>query len=155
MIVVNTSPLVALERLGRLNLLSTLFQELTRPQSVFDELMTGRSRYGVSEQLFRAEWIKTFPDPPEASFRPELGKGETAAIALAVQQKADLILLDDLAARNVAKEMELEVSGTLGVLIAGYRQNLLNDIDQALEQPKASGFHMSDTLIQHVKNQTM
>lgn len=149
-IVVNTSPLIALDRIGCLDLLPGLFRRVTRPQSVVDEIIAGRIQYGVSKDLLNADWLETVPDPPEAAYRPELGAGETAAIALAVREKAELILLDDLAARNVAKELGLQVSGTLGVLIAGFKKGRLANLDQALNSLTAAGFHMTEELVQFV-----
>lgn len=154
-VIVNSSPFLALERIGCLQLLPDLFQQVVRPQSVWDELTAGSRAYGISEELSKSKWIKTLPDPPTASFRPELGNGETAAIALAIQEKADLILLDDLAARNVAEELGLQISGTLGVLIAGYQKKLITDIEQPIHDLRDCGFHMSDSLVRYVKKQSM
>ena len=152
-IIVNTSPLIALDRIGCLLLLPALFHRITSPQSVLDEVIAGRMQHGASEDLLRGDWLETLPDPPEAAYRPELGAGETAAIALAVQEKADLILLDDLAARNVARELGLKVSGTLGVLITGFKKGHLADLDQPLNSLRATGFHMSAELIRFVRNE--
>lgn len=87
-IVVNTSPLLVLDRINCLQLLPALFGQVLRPQSVVNEIEAGRKKYGVSEQIIKSEWMTTVDDPPEMALRPELGAGETAAIALAVQRKA-------------------------------------------------------------------
>ena len=140
----NTSPLVALDQIGHLDILPELFGEITRPQSVVDELNFGRSVYGGSDSLFHAAWLKTVEDPPEMVLRKELGAGETAAIALAVRMKADLVILDDLAARNVAVELGLNITGTLGVLLAAYKKEHLLDLQGAVSELIASGFRISD-----------
>ena len=153
MIVSNTSPLLALDRIGRLHLLPELWGRVTRPQSVLDEIVAGKGRYGASPQLLGADWLETLPDPGEAGYRPELGAGETAAIALALDRQATLVLLDDLAARNVAAELGLSMSGTLGVLLAATRKGLLDDIEPALKDLMDAGFHMSEELLQIVRTQ--
>jgi len=146
-VVVNTSPLIALDRIDHLNVLSQLFGDVTRPRSVLDELMAGKHIYGGSQSIFHADWIKTLDDPPEMILRKELGAGETAVIALALRLKADLVILDDLSARNVAVELGLNVTGTLGVLLAAHRKGFLQDINQALFALKDAGFRISDAAI--------
>jgi predicted nucleic acid-binding protein len=146
-IVVNTSPLVALDRIGQLDLLPKLFGKIIRPQSVVDELNAGRKIYGGSDALFHAAWLETAEDPPEMVLRKELGAGETAAIALALRIKADLVILDDLAARNVAAELELKVTGTLGILLAAHKKGILKDLQHAITQLTDSGFRVSDTIV--------
>lgn len=150
-VVVNTSPLIALDRIGHIDILPRLFGELIRPQSVADELRAGKHLYGGTDALFRADWLKTLADPPEMMLRKELGAGETAVIALALRMHADLTILDDLAARNVAAELGLCVTGTLGVLLAAHRKGLLEHPSQAFAALKDSGFRISDALIASIQ----
>ena len=146
-VVVNTSPLIALDRIGYLEILPKLFGHILRPQSVVNELRAGRNVYGGSDLLFNADWMETVEDPVEMALRKELGAGETAAIALAFRNKADLVILDDLAARNVAIELGLKVTGTLGVLLAAHKKGVLKDLRQTITELKSSGFRLSDTLV--------
>jgi predicted nucleic acid-binding protein len=62
-VVVNTSPLIVLDRIGHLEILKALYGSIIRPQSVLDELNVGRGRYELSSDLCDAEWIITEPDP--------------------------------------------------------------------------------------------
>jgi uncharacterized protein len=149
-VVVNTSPLIALERIGRLHLFRELFGEVTRPQAVADELHAGRERYGLSDDLERAEWILTEPDPPEMVLRRELGAGETAAVSLAHASGADLVVLDDLQARLVAQGLGLTVTGTLGILLAAQQKGLLDDLPGALKRLQDAGFRISTELLKTI-----
>lgn len=151
-VVVNTSPLVALERIGELDILPKLFGKIIRPQSVVDELNAGRSIYGGIDALYHVSWLETVEDPPEMALRKELGDGETAAIALAFRLKADLVILDDLAARNVAVELGLNVTGTLGVLLAAHKKGILKDLRRTITLLKDSGFRVSNTIITTILN---
>jgi len=56
---------------------------------VLEELLAGGDTHPVSEAVTVAEWIQTEPSPKSASLRPELGRGETAAISLAYESEAD------------------------------------------------------------------
>lgn len=151
-VVVNTSPLAALDRIGRLDVLPKLFTEVIRPQSVVDELQAGGKIHGGSSALYSSAWLKTVEDPPEMILRKELGAGETAVIAIASRIQAELVILDDLAARNVAVELGLNITGTLGVLLAAHQKGILSDIEQAVFALTESGFRVSDKMIRSVLN---
>ena len=151
-VIVDTSPLIALERIGQLELLRALYDNVVRPQSVLDELNRGAERYQISSILINAEWIITEPDPVEMALRRELGAGETAAITLAYKSHADLIILDDLQARLVADAMGLRCTGTLGVLLAANHKNFLPDIALAIQKLQQCGVRISDTLLQKMSD---
>jgi predicted nucleic acid-binding protein len=146
-VVVNSSPLIALERIGSLDVLKSLYGTVVRPQSVLDELGAGRSRYNFDRALFDTDWILTEPDPPEMVFRKELGAGETAAITLAYKTAADLVILDDLPARLVATGLGLHITGTLGVLTAASRLGVIKDLASSVHALQEHGFHLSEELI--------
>ena len=82
--------------------------------------------------------------------RKELGEGETAVITLALKVNADLVVLDDLAARNVAAELGLSVTGTLGVLLAAYKKGYIPDLNNAISELKASGFRLSESMSESI-----
>jgi predicted nucleic acid-binding protein len=146
-VVVNTSPFIALDRIGQLDLLKALYGTVVRPQSVVDELLAGEARYSVSSALRNAEWILTEPDPAETTLRRELGPGETAAIALALNTAADLVILDDLQARLLAATLNLRLTGTLGVLLAAHQLGLLPDVKGALADLHHAGFRLPASVV--------
>ncbi|MBN2341080.1 MAG: DUF3368 domain-containing protein [Deltaproteobacteria bacterium] len=108
------------------------------------------AQYGGSDSLYSGEWIHTHPTPEEIVFRKELGAGETAAIILAKKMNANLLLLDDLAARRVAAELNLSVSGTIGVLVAAHQKGLLPDLEKQLNALIACGFRISEHLLKSI-----
>ncbi len=114
------------------------------------EIEDGRDKHGVPNELYNSDWLETVNDPPEMNLRRELGSGETAVIALAVRENADLVILDDLAARNVAVGLGLSVSGTLGILLAAYKRGLLKDVNLAVDALTMVGFRVSQKIIDEV-----
>lgn len=146
-VLANTSPLIALDRIGRLHLLPQLYGKIVRPQAVVEELRAGRTAYPGSEPLFTADWLITEPDPPEMVLRKELGAGETAVLTLALNTRADLVILDDLQARLVAVGLGLRVTGTLGVLLAAHHTGIEPDVRKAVTDLRAAGFYLSDDLL--------
>ncbi|MBN1671575.1 MAG: DUF3368 domain-containing protein [Kiritimatiellae bacterium] len=147
-VVVNTSPFIALARIGELAILHQLYGTVVRPQSVLDELHAGVEQHGLDAELTDAEWIVTEPDPPEMILRKELGDGETAVITLALKTNADLVVLDDLQARLVAQSLSLKLTGTLGILCAAHRTGLLADLADAIRRLREAGFRISEELVQ-------
>jgi predicted nucleic acid-binding protein len=146
-VIVDTSLLIALDQIGHIDLLRRLFGSVVRPQAVLEELLAGGDRHPLSDAMTVAEWIKTEPNPKSASLRPELGRGETAAISLAYESEADLIILDDLQARLVAAGLGLRVTGTVGVLIAARKEGYGPDIEETIRLLDIAGFRMSAELL--------
>jgi len=146
-VIVNTSPLIALDRIGRLGLLRQLFVNIVRPQAVLDELLAGRHRHEGSKELYDAEWISTEPNPHGMNLRKELGAGETAVIILAMNTQADLVLLDDLQARIVAVGVGLQVAGTLGLVQAACDAALIPDAKVVFNELQRCGFRMPHHLL--------
>ena len=145
-VIVNTSPLIALSRIERINLLRDLYKQVVCPQSVVDEIEAGVQK-GHTPAMALPPWVSVDPDPPEMAFRRELGAGESAVLSLALVTKADLVVLDDLQARLVAAELNLRTTGTLGILVAAQQRGLIPSIRDEARKLQAAGFHIHPTLI--------
>ncbi len=130
-VISNSSPLIALERVGRLDLIRQLFGRVDVPPA-------------VAREVFEADtipnWIEvvTLSGPVSAKIPLALGAGEREAIALALEQPPTWVVLDDLPARRLAATLGLPVIGTVGLLLAAKQQALiplleplLNDLEQA------------------------
>lgn len=149
-VVCNTSPIIALACAGRLDLLRAVHGEILVPDAVFDEItVAGAGEPGASE-VAQATWIKRRPALNVSlvnALSLELDAGEAEAIALAVEIRAGLILLDERRGRRAAKRLGLTVAGTLGVLIAAKDRGLLASVRPVLDALRAdAGFWMDDNL---------
>src|SRR5688500_4054226 len=100
----NTSPLLYLYRIEAIDWLSKLFDEVWSPEAVKNELLAGRSKgYNVPNPA-DYPWLKII-DPksmPSEWLALDLGTGEIAAMALALENPSHIILLDDGLARRTA-----------------------------------------------------
>ena len=88
-VVSNSSPLIALGRIGQLGLLRQLFNEILIPPAVAHE---------AAASVAGQEWIRVQslvePVLPEA-MRPGLGAGEREALSLAAEIRANAVVVDD------------------------------------------------------------
>jgi len=122
-VVLNTSPLIVLSKLGLLELaLTELFYEAQIPQGVLSEL--GRKDdavYHLVKDLVRRGLLKV--EEVSVSF-PRLGVGESSAILVALN-KGKVAVIDDKRARRLARELGLEVIGTIAILRELYERGYL------------------------------
>lgn len=135
-VVSDSSPLIALARIRRLELLAYLFGRILIPAEVHYEVtVAGRGLPGADE-IMSAAWIRVEATrgPAEAPVEQAcggLGAGERAAILLAKSLSADLTLLDEWKARRIAQRAGLSVAGCLAVLETGARTGLVRDLRAA------------------------
>ncbi len=107
----NTSPLLYLYRIDALDWLPRLFTEVWIPAAVFDELKEGRRRRDDVPDPGSYGWLQVV-DPratPSEWLSLDLGPGELAAMALALENPTRIVLLDDRAARRTAQAAGLTV----------------------------------------------
>jgi predicted nucleic acid-binding protein len=142
-IVTDSTCLIALERLGRLDILPSLFEPIYAPPEVSREFGTSLPWLQVVE----------LADPDRVVFlSASVDAGEAEAIVLA-RERGLKVVLDDLRARRLAHRFELEVIGTLGILVRAKRQGILDVLRPLLDQMENFGFHMSSELKEEVLRQ--
>jgi predicted nucleic acid-binding protein len=152
----NTSPLLNLAIIGRLALLKEQFETIFIPPAVREELRIESDLPGskVIGEAIEAGWIQ-IEQVRDMAFvkilRRELDKGESEAIALALQAQADWTLLDEKEGRRVAKSLGLRVTGVLGILLCARREGKLEHFEKVLEDLRGkAGFHIRDDLLKDV-----
>jgi predicted nucleic acid-binding protein len=134
-VVSNSGPLMALGKLGLVSLFHALYDSVLIPTAVYEEVVTRGleqnqpDAYAVQLAIARNE-IGVIDVPPETMSEVirtwPLHMGEKHAIQLAVTAAADWVLLDDRLARECAQQVGLNVKGTLGIIVAAYRRQLLS-----------------------------
>ena len=132
-VVSDSSPLIALSSIDRLDLMQLLFDTVVIPVSVRDEVIGTATKIGVELPSF----ISVEPvaaDLPVRFLKLNLHAGESEAIALALERGVQGIILDDKQAREIADELGLKVIGTLGLLILAKRKGLLSEVRPVMAQ---------------------
>ncbi|MBE0544895.1 MAG: DUF3368 domain-containing protein [Verrucomicrobia bacterium] len=146
-IVSNTSPLCYLVLIGHAPVLPRLYGDIATTGTVLAELRHADAPPAVRTWAAAApEWLKIHPDPvPRDNTLADLDPGERTAILLAEQLRADVVLLDEAAARALAIQRGLKVAGTLGVLRDAAQAGLLK-LPDALDQLRKTNFRASPEL---------
>lgn len=146
-IVSNTSPLCYLVLIGHASVLPKLYSDLATTETVLAELRHVDAPPAV--QTWAAappEWLKIHPDPvPRDNFLADLDPGERTAILLAERLGADVVLLDEAAARTLATQRGLKIAGTLAVLRDAAQAGLLK-LPDALDLLRKTNFRASPEL---------
>jgi predicted nucleic acid-binding protein len=144
-IVSNSSPLIFFSAIGVLDILSD-FGDISIPKAVYHEVT--KNDLKGSNEVKHADWIKVVElmDHESVAFSSVLDAGEAQAIALAIKQNADLVLMDDLAGRKAANAYGIQVMGTLGLLKVMYRRGRIENMKDVLEELQKQGFWMSADL---------
>ena len=144
-VVADTSPLLHLARIGRLELLPTVVGRVTIPRTVWDELIQPGTRTDVAAIIETATWIDLVDDPGIQDIG--LDPGETAAILLAEQLGADALLIDERRGRAVAASRGIAVIGTLGIVAGAKRLGALERTAPIVAALRDDGFWLSEALV--------
>jgi predicted nucleic acid-binding protein len=118
-VVSNTSPLSNLAVIRRLDLLRERYGRVTIPAEAWSELSALRHADALAsqQQAVADGWLRVETPAVPLAFPIPLDPGESAAISLAVSSEADLLLIDELKGRSVARGLGLVIGGLLGELL--------------------------------------
>ena len=125
--VINASPLILLAKAGPLDLLSRLTEQLVIPASVVAEINQGPTHDPAQRWLSGPGARFICPDsPPDQRVSAwDLGQGETAVLSWAFLNRGFEVILDDRAARKCAEIHSIPFRGSIGVILAARKQNLI------------------------------
>ncbi len=152
LVVVNTTPIIALSLIGQFDLLQKLYGRVSIPAAVRVEVLAaGASGVGVRE-LRESAWVDvvSLQDPSRADLIADLERGEAEVIALAQEQDAGLVIIDERLARRHAKRLGMRLTGTLGILLKAKQLGMVGAIEPLIEQLRQSGIRLGDDLIAEV-----
>jgi len=141
-VISDTSPLITFWGIGHLDVLASLYGEVVIPCEVEAELRT-EQHSDSAEAIFVAcrGWLKVM-SPQHLATVQGLDPGETAAITLAKELGADLLIIDEKLGRKVANCESVPVIGTIGVLIEAAKAGLI-DLTRSFERIKKIKFRIS------------
>lgn len=150
-VVSNTTPIISLLKLDRLDILKQLYSSINIPVAVYQEIEAGKAK-AYYKELSEITWINRVAIKNKQAVRNflDLDPGEAEAIVLATELNADLILLDEKLGRFHAKHADLKFTGTIGVLIKAKRAGLVDKLKPLLVELKEKDVWISDKLVKEI-----
>ena len=153
-VVADAGPLIHLAAIGRLDLIRGISPTILVPEGVFHEVVVAGAGLPGANDVRDAEWIQVVTaerrELVDALLASGLHRGESEAIAVAVERKADLLLLDERQGRLSAQALGLRLIGTVGVLIAAKDRGHIPLLAPLLVELQRSGLWLSQPLIDRV-----
>lgn len=150
-IICDTSVWLYLGRIGHIDLLHQLYPAVYTTETVCWELDNGRFSRADTPDARVFPWIRIVqPEPQTLNDLPanRLGPGEQSVLAYAYRHQIQIVGLDDRQARNMAKRLNLSVTGTLGILLRAQQSGLIPAIRPLLLSVRQEGFFVSEALLQ-------
>jgi predicted nucleic acid-binding protein len=147
LVVADSSALLALAACRRLDLLERIFTEVRVPQAVFSEVAIEGKPEGEALRNYLSGKVVSVDLDAFVIGGGDLGRGELEAMALCKHLRADFLLADDRKARNAAKANNIEVVGTLGLLIVAKRRGMVDALSPLVARMVSSGIRISERLI--------
>jgi len=155
-IICNASPLIFLSKIERLHLLNDLFEEVFIPSSAWDEAVRKADSFTRDLQKLRSSGaLRVFEVANRTAVSAMVGRlhiGEVEVIIGSGELGINNVILDDGYARSKAKQMALNVTGTLGLLIVACQKGIIGDINVEIDKLINTGFRISDLIIDQVKD---
>ncbi len=156
-VVSNTSPFTNLAAIRQFDLLRSLFGEIHIADGVWHELNAGGQPHPGSVEVDAASWVRRHTVANQtlvAALRRDLDLGEAETLALAVELGAEIVLIDEREGRHVARRLELQPLGVLGVLLQAKRAGRCEKIRPLLEAlRRQAGFYIAGDLYRYVLEQ--
>ena len=145
-VVADSSPLIALINIGHIDVLPQLFGQVIIPLEISVELNAPNRKQAIRHFIgTRPDWLLERA-PTRLDPIPALHPGEVAAIRLAQELNADLLLIDKVRGRKAAADLSIAFTGTVGVLeLAADRGSL--DLQDAFARLKHTDFWISPRLL--------
>jgi predicted nucleic acid-binding protein len=135
MVICNTTPLINFAETGLLDVLEELFHHVKIPEAVAGELAEKANLFpaaAVVPDLSFVEISTSVSSTLSYEFGRGLHTGEAACLAMAIEANGSQLILDDVAARQVARFHGLKFTGTLGCLIEAKKRGILSEVQPVL-----------------------
>jgi predicted nucleic acid-binding protein len=145
--VVNASPLILMGKLDQLDLIQRLSARLIVPSAVIQEIGAGVCDTATRKTI---DWATRFVVPdqevPASILSWDVGAGESQVLTHCLSS-GGLAILDDGAARAAAKALQIQLTGSLGIILRAKKSGIISAARPLIDQLVASGSYLSTSLI--------
>jgi uncharacterized protein len=146
-VISNTTSLIALLKIGRLEFLRQLYGEIIIPNAVLEEINKGKNKPYYTD-FGSLDWIKVMAvqDKKALLYFIDLDAGEAEVIVLANEIEADVVIIDETLGRRYASNADLKVTGTMGVLIKAKERGYIDKVKPLLDLLQEKGIWIGSKL---------
>lgn len=147
-IISNTTPILSLLKINKLHLLRELYGKIIIPNAVFQEIEKGKDKL-FYKNLALLDWIiiETIKNNNPKEYIFDLDEGEAEVLILAKEQNADLVIMDEITGRRYAKQLNLNLTGTIGILLKAKETGLIKSVKKLLTELIEKGTWLHPNLI--------
>jgi len=146
-IVSNTTPILSLLKIGKLDILRELYGKVQIPRAVYNEIEAGKDKDYYAD-VGVLDWIEITPiqSPSARLYLFDLDDGEAETIILAQEQSADIAIIDEKLGRRYATQLNIPVTGTIGILLRAKERGLITAVAPLLQELRNKSSWISDNL---------
>lgn len=150
-VITNTTPILSLLKIDKLGLLGELYGEVIVPFAVFQEIEAGKHK-PYYQNVKQVSWMKIerVKNSDSRSFFVDLDDGEAEVLILAKELNADLVIMDEILGRRYARQLRLEITGTLGVLLKAKEKGLVHSVRELLTELEEKGTWINPKLFKKI-----
>jgi predicted nucleic acid-binding protein len=154
--VCNSTPLIHLAKINKLELLSRIFNRVISTNQVFEETVTNGGNWVDAARIRAAVeqgWLQVMPMPESlyplyVELCGALGAGEASTIVMALELKPDALIIDERAASKKVQVFGLDsiLTGTIGILVRARKKGLVPELKSILDSLRSTSFWIDDAL---------
>jgi predicted nucleic acid-binding protein len=141
-VISDSSCLIALDNIGMLFILKKLYGKIYISEEVADEFGKKTEDWIETRQVRDKNYVKIL--------NTLIDLGESGAIALSFEFSNSLLILDDLKARKVAKNLNLKFTGLLGIILRAEQKGIINSVKDVINRLKSANFRISQAIEKEV-----
>lgn len=145
-IVCNASPVIFLAKIDLLHILPALSHKLIIPDGVYKEILPGKDDARDWLINYKKDFVANVSSIPTIITAWDLGIGESQVLSYAYSTNGFIAALDDKAARNCAKSLQIDVIGTLGLILMAKKKLIIPDAVMYLNKLAETDFRINDEL---------
>lgn len=152
-VVSDTSAISNLFQIDLLDLLQQLYGGVIITPAVQRELYAIPSQRKIAEAFSWIDVINPSNQQLVAELLVKLDLGEAESIALALEKRADYLIIDEFLGRRIADEYGIKIVGVLGILIQAKQKGLVKNVKPYIEKLRDNGFRLNPGLVDKVLRQ--
>jgi predicted nucleic acid-binding protein len=137
-VIADTSVFILLSKIGQLDLLQKLYSTVHTTLKIAEEFGEPLPDWVILQFVTNVQ--------VESVLALQIDAGEASAIALALEVPERLLILDDLKARNIAKQLGIAITGTLGIIVKAKINGHISSVKPLINRIKQTNFRISPAL---------